>query len=153
MSLSSENLGVCGDTHQALGLCRVIQEWNCILWGKTYWDCCLHGGLWCLFLDSCSRVAPSRALLTVLCMCEVTWSYRKVVFKWLVLFNLHCLYDTGLLRSFSSSFGLQQQVDKYYEYSQPVSLWRGVGLALRIWPKGRKKKLERKWKWIVYTEL
>lgn len=142
MSLYSKNLEVCWDTHQALGLCRVSQEWNCILWSKMYWGCCLHGGLWCFFLGSCERVAPSRALHTCVCAKLLEVTGELLLSGWWSLICIVCM----TLYSFSlcSPFKLQQQVNKNYEfgiYAKPLYLWacRGVWyLPCRYGQRGKK---------------
>lgn len=74
------------DTYQALGFCRVIQEWNCILLSCTRIVVCMEDSdayFWILRVSSSKQ--GSASMLCVL-------SYlRKVAFKRLTFFNLCCL--------------------------------------------------------------
>lgn len=81
-----------------------------------YRDYCLHGGLSHFFLDSCERVAPSKALHTIPAATGVLLSS-----DWCSLICSVC----GTLYSFSfcSSFKLQQHVDKncaFGTYAKPL---------------------------------
>lgn len=97
-------------SHQALGLCSVIQEWNCILWSKMYWDCCLRGGLSCMFLEG---VAPSRAVHTrSMCAKSPKGTGELLLRGWFSLIYIVCI--TLYYSSLYSSFKLQQQIDERY---------------------------------------
>lgn len=133
-----QNLGLCWGTDQALGLCRVIQEWNCILWNKLYWDCCLHGGLWHLFLE---RIAPRRAL-HMLCVCvklpEVTG--ELFLSGW---FSLIYTVSKTLYSFLCSSLNSSSKVTRTLNLGLcktfiSVSLQSGVRPVLQIGAKGKK---------------
>lgn len=106
MSLYSKNLEVCWDAHQALGLCTVTQEWNCILWGKIYWE--FQGGLMLVF-ERAERRSSRESSAHMLCICGVTWSSGEPLFKCFSLIPFVCMVLFFLLF-------FQQHVAKDWEF-------------------------------------
>lgn len=106
---------------------------------ELYWGYHLRRGLWCLFLDSCRWVAPSR----VLCVCCVLSGFPggtevPLLSGWHSLVYLVCL--THHSPSLPTPAGRWEGLRAGYIYQTclPVSLQRYVGLVQHLWPKGVK---------------
>lgn len=161
MSLYSKNLEVCWDTQQALGLCRVTQEWNCILCSKMYWEWCLQGGLTLVFERAERRSSKQNSTLT-LCVRGVTWSSGEVLFKHFSLIPVACMTPYSSFCG-SSSSKLTRTVNLGYVYNlSTCELAKSCGTCPADIPQKGKNPLGRlcisssevwQWKWTVDTEL